>query len=372
MTTIKTQPKAKPKVKKKRTRLVRKGDEYKHRGVFRDNKSLRKYFKKGPGVKKADCVMVEVIEQEYLVPETGKPLALEDHQRRILNHFFTPINGRLRYNTFVYSCPKKSGKTEVAGAIMYAWAKCYGGDCYSIANDLAQAQERAFTRVVGSLKTLKREHEDRYTEEVAPDYHKVTAKRDRDGNTQLHMANGARILAIPCDPYGEAGGMQSLTVWDELWGYRHENAWKLWTEMQPLPRGVGGLTESIRFIVTYAGWYGESELLWNVYEEIVQPDENGNPTGERVRHMEDLPLYVKDKTCVYWDHEARMPWHTPEFMEQAKSDPALKGRASEYLRIWENRWTTGLESYIDMELYDQLVARGEAEGLTNRMEGLLV
>ena len=59
-------------------------------------------------------------------------------------------------------------------------------------------------------------------------------------------------------------------------------------------------------------------------------------------------------------------------MEQAKSDPALKGRASEYLRIWENRWTTGLESYIDMELYDQLVARGEAEGLTNRMEGLLV
>jgi len=25
-----------------------------------------------------------------------------------------------------------------------------------------------------------------------------------------------------------------------------------------------------------------------------------------------------------------------------------------------------------MELYDQLVARGEAEGLTNRMEGLLV
>ena len=50
----------------------------------------------------------------------------------------------------------------------------------------------------------------------------------------------------------------------------------------------------------------------------------------------------------------------------------MKGRASEYLRIWENRWTTGLESYIDMELYDQLVARGEAEGLTNKMEGLLV
>ena len=64
MTTIKAQPKAKPKVKKKKTRLVRKGDEYKHRGVFRDNKALRKYFKQGPGVKKADCVMVEVIEQE--------------------------------------------------------------------------------------------------------------------------------------------------------------------------------------------------------------------------------------------------------------------------------------------------------------------
>ena len=364
--------KTKPKAKKKKTRLIRKGDEFKHRGVFRDNTRFPRAKREGISIRNPDCVMVEVIEKEYLVPETGKPLVLEDHQRRILNHMFTPVNGRLRYNTYVYSCPKKSGKTEIAGAVMYAFSKCYGGDCYSIANDLAQAQERAFTRVVASLKTLRREQGERFEEEVADEYQKVVAKKSADGNTQILLKNGARILAIPCDPYGEAGGMQSLTVWDELWGYRHENAWKLWTEMQPLPRGVGGLTESIRFVVTYAGWFGESELLWNVYEEVVQPDENGNPTGQTVRYLEDLPVYVKDQTCVYWDNEARMPWHTPEFLEQAKHDPALKGRASEYLRIWENRWTTGLESYIDMELYDGLVARGEAEGLTNRMEGLLV
>ena len=69
--------KAKPKAKKK-TRLVKRGDEFKHRGVFRDNKSLRKHYKKGPSTKVHDCTMVQIIEEEYLVPETGKPLALED------------------------------------------------------------------------------------------------------------------------------------------------------------------------------------------------------------------------------------------------------------------------------------------------------
>ena len=153
---------AKAKAKKKKTRLVKRGDEFKHRGVFRDNKSLRKHYKKGPSTKVQDCTMVQIIEEEYLVPETGKPLALEDHQRKILNHWFTPINGRLRYNTYVYSCPKKSGKTEIAGAVMYAFSKCYGGDCYSIANALAHAQERAFTRGVASLRTLRREQGERF------------------------------------------------------------------------------------------------------------------------------------------------------------------------------------------------------------------
>lgn len=313
------------------------------------------------------CELVRTIMKDYLVPETGRPLKLERHQVRILNHVFTPVGGKLRYNTVVYSCPKKSGKTEVGAAVMYAWAKTYGGDVYSIANDLTQAQERAFSRVEASFRTIRDRDEGRYRLEVEDEYQRTVSKRNKEGNHQIVLKNGSRVMAIPCDPYGEAGGMQTFTLWDELWGFRSEQAYRLWTEMQPLPPGVGGVEESIRFIVTYAGWYGESELLWALYDQVVRPDEKDEPQGERVKGLEDLPCYVKGKTFVYWDHEARMPWHTKEFLESARDDPAVQGRESEYRRIWQNRWTTGLDSFIDMEIVDRLMKTGE--GLYNRMEG---
>lgn len=108
-------------------------------------------------------------------------------------------------------------------------------------------------------------------------------------------------------------------------------------------------------------------MLWALYESVVQPDEQNVPQGHRVQGLEDLPCYVLGGTFIYWDHESRMPWHTPEFMEGARNDPALKGRESEYLRIWQNRWTTGYEAFIDMEQYDLLCKRGDGEGLWNRM-----
>lgn len=333
------------------------------RRVFPRNVRLAGSARTGP-----TCELVRIIQDEYLVPETRAPLSLQPHQYRILNYMFTPDrSGRLRFNTLVWSCPKKSGKTEIGGAVMYAWARTYGGDIYSIANDLSQAAERGFTRVSASLGVLKGDDPARFEAEVHPDFHKTVNKND-----EVIFNNGARIMAIPCDPYGEAGGMQTLTLWDELWGYRSEAGYKMWTEMQPLPPGVGGIEESIRFIVTYAGWYGESELLWQLYDDVVQPDENGHPQGETPPSLKDLPVYVKGGACVYWDHAARMPWHTPAFLEQAKSDPVLKGKHSEYLRIWENRWTTGLDAFIEMDRYDQAVVAGNNIGLENHLRGIVL
>jgi len=329
---------------------------------FRRNMRLGNASKMVP-----QCTLVQMMCNDYLVPETGAPLKFQQHQLRILNHVFTPLNGKLRYNTVVYSCPKKSGKTEVGAAVMYAWAKTYGGDVYSIANDLTQAQERAYSRVEVSLRTMKEKDPERFALEVQKDYQKTITKRNKEGSHQILLQNGARMLAIPCDPYGEAGGMQTFTLWDELWGFRSEQAYRLWTEMQPLPPGVGGVQESIRFIVTYAGWYGESELLWALYDTVVKPDEKDEPQGSRVKGLEDLPCFEKGKTFVYWDHEARMPWHTAEFMEAARDDPAVQGRESEYRRIWQNRWTTGLESFIDMEIVDRIMKTNT--GMRNRMEG---
>jgi hypothetical protein len=62
-----------------------------------------------------------------------------------------------------------------------------------------------------------------------------------------------------------------------------------------------------------------------------------------------------------------MPWHTPVFLEEARNDPSVKGRESEFRRLWENRWTTGKEAFIDVNLVDQRMEEGQAAGLVNHM-----
>jgi hypothetical protein len=45
------------------------------------------------------------------------------HQREILELAFTfDENGRLPYDTVIYSCPKKSGKTTLNAALTLWWA----------------------------------------------------------------------------------------------------------------------------------------------------------------------------------------------------------------------------------------------------------
>ena len=51
-------------------------------------------------------------EEQYILIETGQPIRLEDHQKRILSEITrTDSNGRFIYQTLIYSAPKKSGKT---------------------------------------------------------------------------------------------------------------------------------------------------------------------------------------------------------------------------------------------------------------------
>ena len=317
--------------------------------------------------KTADCRMVQVMEAEYYLKQDAAPLQLVDHQRRILNHVFTPDKkGRLPYRTIVYSCPKKSGKTEIGGAVTYAFARIFGGDCYSIANDMDQAASRMFTRVKESLSMLRDNDRGLFEKVVHPDYHERITKGQEIGFANMRQENPwpHRLQYIASDYAGEAGGMPALTVWDELWAYKSQSAFRLYDEMQPIPT----IPHSIRFVTTYAGWYGESELLWNLYETVVKPNpQTQEPEGERIPTLEDLPCYKLGRTFVYWDHMARMPWHTLEFLEDARDDPSLKGRESEYKRIWQNEWTTGLDAFLDMTVVDELCAKGDELGLVNRM-----
>ena len=58
--------------------------------------------------------------------------------------------------------------------------------------------------------------------------------------------------------------------YDELWGYTSEASTRLWQELTPVPTRKN----SIRFITTYAGFEGESKLLWDLYRQVVSPDEH--------------------------------------------------------------------------------------------------
>lgn len=321
----------------------------------------------------ADCPIVSIMEKEYLLKETRKPILLEPHQRRILNYFFTPTaDGRLRFMTYVYSTPKKEGKTEIAGGVSYAFLRLYGGDCISAANDKEGARARMFVRVLETLLEIKKKKPAQFEKIVHESCHQRGYRGGRESSeiefNDVGQKNpGPHVLrAIPGDYAGEAGAMNALVTFDELWGYSSERLSRLYNELQP----ISAIPYSIRFITTYAGYYGESELLWSIYDAVVKPDpQSDEPTGQRVSELEDLPVYVDEasKTIVYWDHQNRMPWKTPEYLAAAKAAPELRGREGEYLRLHENRWSTGAQPFLPTDVIDKMMARGRKLGLINHM-----
>lgn len=320
--------------------------------------------------------MVATIESECYTRDIGGLPKLFPHQKRILNHMFKPVNGRFRYTTFVISMIKKSGKTALATWLTYAFARLYGGEMYSVANDERHAKRRMFSRLEENLKYMKEKDPELFNK-VMDGEDKVRKERIVYGET-IRFANDNQpnmgphdVNYLAVDYAGEAGAMNALVVYDEIWGITSERAERLWTELPPLP-AVTACPVSIRLVTTYAGFYGESDLLYGLYDRVVKPDPHTEePQGNRVPGLEDLPVFVSDdgSTIVYWDHEPRMPWHTLEYLSQQKNDPTL--RPSEYKRLWENRWSTGSEAFLDMDVVRQAMDAGREMGLVNNFASLM-
>ncbi len=265
--------------------------------------------------------------------ELGQPFHLLDHQREILRRAFTfDGDGRLRYDTVIYSCIKKSGKTTTNAAVTLWWAFTQDApnEILIVANDLEQAQGRVFKAIAGII---------RYNPELA-----------RSAEVQARLvilSNGTTITALASEYAGAAGSNHGLTSWDELWGYTSESSRRLWEELTPVPTR----RNSIRFITTYAGWENESNLLWDFYRQGVGKEEHNDGQGECI-HPE-LPIYVNRdaRLFVYWDHEPRMQWQTQAYYDSQRRTL----RAGTYLRLHENRWATAESTFITPELWDPCV-----------------
>ena len=88
--------------------------------------------------------------------ELGQPFRLIDHQREVLRLAFAfDQDGRLPYDTILYNCIKKSGKTTLNGALTLAWGFTQEApnELLILANDLEQTWPGCFALWKASSST---------------------------------------------------------------------------------------------------------------------------------------------------------------------------------------------------------------------------
>jgi phage terminase large subunit-like protein len=255
----------------------------------------------------------------------SEKLEITDIQRRILDHCFTPDeNEKFRYVTVIISMRKKSGKTTL-GAGIGSWAFEEfrdGSEIYCLANDEEQAASRIY-------------------EDIGFDQNR---KGQRVQSRLIPGSNDTTVKVLASEYRSAAGSRPALTLWDELWGYTSDRSRRLWAEMTPPPT----VHSPLRVIVTYAGFEGESDLLWDLYEQNFL-------NGEVVPELADIVDENGESVCrrngsvfVYWDTAARMPWQTEEYYAEQMATL----RPSDFQRLHLNMWVTSEEEFIPIKYWD--------------------
>jgi len=267
------------------------------------------------------------------------PIRLREHQIRILKHIFTKNeDGRFPYDTIVYSCPKKSGKT-LMGALAGLWFALTQeppNEIYVCANDFEQAQARVFAKIAYAVRKNPKLPSARVTQKEV-----------------VFTTTGTRIIALASEYASAAGSNHGLTLWDELWAYSSRNAQRLWDELTPVPTRMN----SMRFITTYAGFQGQSDTLWDLYKRGVDSDEHMDGEGAPIKELAGLPCFANGRLFVYWDHELRKHPGIVGSVQEYHGTQRTSLRPSAYLRMHENRWTNDEEVFIEPERWDACVDR---------------
>ena len=270
--------------------------------------------------------------------ERGEAFSLMDHQREILRLAFDfDQDGRLPWDTILYSCVKKSGKTTINAALTLAWALTQEApnEILILANDREQALSRVYAAIEGMIQ-----------------YNQPLRAECEVQTKVIYCANGTQIKALSSEYSTAAGSNHGLSSWDELWAYTSEGSRRLWEELTPVPTR----RNSIRFISTYAGFTNESLLLEELYKQVIEQGERLHP---------DLPIYGNREARIlaYWDTEPRMTWQTAEYYESQRRTL----RPATFARLHRNEWTSSESRFIEPEVYDSCVEPGLREDLTGSL-----
>lgn len=277
------------------------------------------------------------------------------HQKAVLRYCLKRgPDGRLPFTTIIWSQPKKSGKTAIAGMIARWAAETWGryGEILCVGNDAEQARERAFKAIKTSIELERTYHPGR---QELPGRWRVLTKE------ATCLTTGTKIRAIATDYRGEAGANPILIVWTELWGFTQTAALRFWAEMTPSPTRLNSIT----WVETYAGYEGESELLWQLYDSTVNrgrqltAGELGAPGAfEEAPHEGDLvPCYVNEpgRIFTYWDQGAvarRMSWQRGQRGGEYYAGEAAKQTPKQMERLHNNQWVSAESAFIPIEWWD--------------------
>jgi phage terminase large subunit-like protein len=306
------------------------------------------------GLRSSYVPIVEWSEKNFYIKETSQPIKLAPHQKAILNYVFKrDERNRFKYQTFIYSTSKKGGKTTVAGMVARWAAETWGRyrEVYCIGNDLDQAKGRAFAAAKVSIEL---------NSEYDRQHQTLPGKWSTLEESLTCIASGSKIKAIAADYAGEAGANPQLSVWTELWGFIHTDALRFWAEMAPSP----AVPNSMRMVETYAGFEGESELLYGLYKSGViegrqlTAGEIGLDAFEESPNPDDkVPCYVNEAAGIfaYWDsgeQSHRMAWQRGEDGKKYYASEAATQTPNQFTRLHKNEWVSAESSFIPIEWWD--------------------
>ena len=288
----------------------------------------------------------EWMERYYWVPrpfnlETGEPLPpgpirLSDLQKKIVDEALSrDANGLFKYATIIYSTIKKSGKSAIAGGVsLYMSQFAPFGRVYLLANDANQSDNRLFYPVKDCVKFHKKNG-------LLLQNTKIVEHR-----AKAYFENESIIEAIACDAAGEAGSEPTAVIISEAWAYDTDKKKQLFTELTIPPTMYG---RAIRWVESYAGYQGQSDILWNLYQTGVL---NGVPHPDFLDVVsEEGPVVRVNETArmfCYWDHEPRMIWQNEAYYREE----ALILIPAEFERIHKNRWISPTGVFVAPEWWD--------------------
>lgn len=272
---------------------------------------------------------VDWILENFRIPETpDRRLVLHPYQEACLREALrVDDQGLFIYSIVLWSDIKKSIKSTLAAAVVL-WRAYHTewGQLLIVANDLKQADSR-----VGYY--LRR----------AIELHPIMRDEIKVRNYHIKLPNQTTIEAIPIDPTGEAGSNADMVAFSELWGAHQTAQKRMWTETTLPPQKFG---RSQRWIESYAGFDGESELLENLYDSGVKHGRQLQIDGA----PDDLEVFANNDARLFtlWNTKPRLPWQTPAYyaQEEAILTP------DEFARVHRNQWARGQEAFVPPEWWD--------------------